>query len=324
MVLIKALTDDQLTEKMSVLHCLMMSHGGDLLARYRGLLKSHHDFAQSADSRLKSLQERYATFQGLESQVSGFQKQVVDLNGKLSSSDAALNQATVLKAGKDAEILQLKASPLEFASLFGLKEELAVVLNKVSRLVPGVQGRLAKAYPLVASTAYPLVASTDYPFLNKVSDHVAHPLSVILQLEPKKLAHLGGVLAPKDTRFSPPIAKESTVAPVSSSLELPSNDDPFSSVAALRQNEEWVNAMVDMPDSKMANGVVNDKLGYIFMQGVSHTIGEDVGSSLAYGPERASFGPNDVVVALSIGEKDNGSLSSPSAAEEDVASPSRV
>ncbi|GKA31673.1 hypothetical protein Tco_0717978, partial [Tanacetum coccineum] len=273
--------------------------------RYRGLLKSHHDFAQSADSRLKSLQERCATFQGLESQVSGFQKQVVDLNGNLSSSDAAFIKAKSMgeRTKKEDQLLLWSLLPSlvrkflasdEFSrvqerglSVDRTQEELAVVLNKVSRLVPGVQGRLAKAYPLVAST--------DYPFLNKVSDHVAHPLSVILQLKPKKLAHLEGVLAPKDTRFSPPIAKESTVAPVSSSLELPSNEDPFSFAAALRQNEEWVNAMVDMPDSKMANGVVNDKLGDIFMQGVSHTI-----------------------------EKDNGSISSPSAAEEAVASPSRV
>nr|GEV85472.1 hypothetical protein [Tanacetum cinerariifolium] len=41
MIQIEALTDDCLAGKMSVLHCLMMSHGEELLARYRGLLKSH-------------------------------------------------------------------------------------------------------------------------------------------------------------------------------------------------------------------------------------------------------------------------------------------
>ncbi|GKD59315.1 hypothetical protein Tco_1296824, partial [Tanacetum coccineum] len=38
MVRIEALSPNKLTAKMSVLHCLMMSHGGKHLARYRGLL----------------------------------------------------------------------------------------------------------------------------------------------------------------------------------------------------------------------------------------------------------------------------------------------
>ncbi|GKA04475.1 hypothetical protein Tco_0683595 [Tanacetum coccineum] len=43
---------------MSVLHCMMMSHGGELLARYRGLLQSHHEYVQSVDSRLNDYEER--------------------------------------------------------------------------------------------------------------------------------------------------------------------------------------------------------------------------------------------------------------------------
>ncbi|GKB36380.1 hypothetical protein Tco_0881322 [Tanacetum coccineum] len=42
-----------LTTKMSVLHCMMMSHGGEIFARYRGLLQSHHEYVLSTDSRLK-------------------------------------------------------------------------------------------------------------------------------------------------------------------------------------------------------------------------------------------------------------------------------
>ncbi|GKC76645.1 hypothetical protein Tco_1127419, partial [Tanacetum coccineum] len=42
MVRVEGLSDDQLTEKISVLHCMMMSHGGELLARYHGLNQSHH------------------------------------------------------------------------------------------------------------------------------------------------------------------------------------------------------------------------------------------------------------------------------------------
>nr|GEV15462.1 hypothetical protein [Tanacetum cinerariifolium] len=50
----------KLTAKMSVLHCMMMSHGGELLARYHGLLQSHHEYVLSTDSRLKGYEERVA------------------------------------------------------------------------------------------------------------------------------------------------------------------------------------------------------------------------------------------------------------------------
>nr|GEZ67511.1 hypothetical protein [Tanacetum cinerariifolium] len=225
MLRIKALTNDELTAKMSVLHCLMMSHGGELLARYRGLLKSHHDYVQSADSRLKSFEEGCAALQSLESQVSDFQKRVIDLNDKLFTSDAAfakakskgeernlnqlnaevarlsaaLNQATVLEAEED-EILRLKASPPEVQgellslaasagfecglSMHRTQEEFTAVLKKISHFVPGAQDRLVEASPLVAQT--------EYSFLNKISDHAADPLCVILQLEPEKLARPEG------------------------------------------------------------------------------------------------------------------------------------
>nr|GEW69558.1 hypothetical protein [Tanacetum cinerariifolium] len=113
----------------------------------------------------------------------------------------------------------------------------------------------------------------------------------------------------QDTHVSPTVVKESNVTLVSSSLELPSNDVPFLHVAALGKNKEWVNTMVDTPDNKMADGVVNDKSRDVFVKVVSHTVSEDDGSSLAQGPKRVSFSPNDVVVALSVGEKDNGSSS---------------
>ncbi|GJS39342.1 ribonuclease H-like domain-containing protein [Tanacetum coccineum] len=43
MVRVESLSGDQLTVKMSVLHCMMMSHGGELLDRYRRLNQSHHE-----------------------------------------------------------------------------------------------------------------------------------------------------------------------------------------------------------------------------------------------------------------------------------------
>ncbi|GJV27672.1 hypothetical protein Tco_1384120 [Tanacetum coccineum] len=77
MVKIEALTNDRLARKISVLHCLMMSNGRELLARYKGL----------------------------ESQVSSLKKQVTDLNDKITVSDLlalplTMNQARDLDAQK--------------------------------------------------------------------------------------------------------------------------------------------------------------------------------------------------------------------------------
>nr|GFB27160.1 hypothetical protein [Tanacetum cinerariifolium] len=58
MAQVESLSDDQLTTKMSMLHCMMMSHGGELLARYHGLNRSHHKYVLSADSMLKGYEEK--------------------------------------------------------------------------------------------------------------------------------------------------------------------------------------------------------------------------------------------------------------------------
>ncbi|GKC79398.1 hypothetical protein Tco_1130172 [Tanacetum coccineum] len=153
MIQVESLSDDQLTAKMSVMHCMMMSHGSELLARYHGLNQSHYEYVLSTDSRLKGYEEKVASLTGLKLQVSALKKQVFGLNDKLSSSDAsfakskakgnerkkkiksltksvdnlhsevarlsaALNQATILEAEKDEKILRLKTTPPEFSSFF--------------------------------------------------------------------------------------------------------------------------------------------------------------------------------------------------------------
>ncbi|GJS65901.1 hypothetical protein Tco_0680465, partial [Tanacetum coccineum] len=126
MVRIEALSSDQLTAKMSVLHCLMMSHGGELLAHQ----------GKERKKMIKSLT-----------------KSLDNLHSEVAHLSADLNRATVLEAERDEEILCLKATPLEFASFFqgvsvgferGLsmhqtKEEFAAVLEKISHFVPGAQ-----------------------------------------------------------------------------------------------------------------------------------------------------------------------------------------
>ncbi|GJS93212.1 hypothetical protein Tco_0800180 [Tanacetum coccineum] len=236
---------------------MMMSHGGELLARYGGLLQSHHEYVQSADSSLKGYEEKVA---GLELQVSTLKK-----------------QATMLEAEKDEEILHLKTTPPEFASFF--------------RGHVGFESGL--------------IARTDYAFLNKISEHAAESLLVILQLVPKKLAHPANAPPLKDARISPLTIKESTVTPASKSLELSANVDLTASVVSSEHNEEMVNAEVDRSDPKMTDNIVAVKSRHAFVYGISVSL-EDVVDLEEVGSGRASSIPNDVVIDLFIGEKGNG------------------
>ncbi|GJW16603.1 hypothetical protein Tco_0024039 [Tanacetum coccineum] len=315
------------------------------------------------DYRLKGYEEKVAGLTRLELQVSTLKKQVSGFNDKLATSDAsfaksnakgkerkkkikslsksldnlhsevarlfaALNQATILEAERDEEILRLKFSRvqgelLSLAVSAGLecglsmhrtKDEFADVLKKMVNFMPGAQERLAEASLLVAQT--------DYAFLNKISEHAVEPLSVILQLELEKLVRPANVPIPRDTRVSPPITKESTVTPVPKSLELSANVTHVSSVVASEQNEEQVNVVVDRSDLEMADGAAPCKSGGIFVQRVSHVL-DDVVEVTAVESECISSVPTDVVVALSVGGKGDGSIPS-FTVEEVVVPPSGV
>ncbi|GJY47839.1 hypothetical protein Tco_0437795 [Tanacetum coccineum] len=296
----------------------------------------------SADSRLKAYKERVADVAGLELQMSTLKKQVSGLNDKLVSSDASfakskakekkrkkkiksltksldnlhaevdrlsatLNQATVLEAEKNEEILSLKATPPEFASFFrghvgferGLsmhrtKDEFAIVLKKMANFMHDAHDRLTEASLLVART--------DYAFLDKISEHATKPLSVILQLEPEKLDRPANFPPSRDTRVSTLSIKESTVTPASKSLELSANVDLTASAVTSEHNEEMLNAEVDGSDPKMIDDTLAAKSGHAFMQGISVAL-EDVVELAEVGSGRASSGPNDVVVALPLVRK---------------------
>nr|GFC57601.1 hypothetical protein [Tanacetum cinerariifolium] len=97
-----------------------------------------------------------------------------------------------------------------------------------------------------------IVVQTDYAFLNKISKHAAEPLSVILQLEPEKLARPVNVPISRDARVSPPIAKESSVTPASKSLELPNNVALTSSAVDSWKNED--NVVVELSVGKKGDG----------------------------------------------------------------------
>nr|GEX54099.1 hypothetical protein [Tanacetum cinerariifolium] len=209
MVRVEGLSDDQLTAKMSMLHCMMISHGGKLLTRYRGLNQSHHEYVLSTESRLKGYDENIvAGLTRLELQVSTLKKHVSGLNNKRATSDAS------------------------FAKSKAKGKEIKKKINSLSK-------------------------SLD----NFHSD-----------LEHEKLVCPDNVPIPRDTRVSPPIAKDSTMTPVSNSLELSANVAHVSYFVASEQNVEQVNVVVDGSDLEMPDGAAPSKSGGVFVQGVSHVL----------------------------------------------------
>ncbi|GJZ75338.1 hypothetical protein Tco_0639803 [Tanacetum coccineum] len=118
-VRVESLFDDQLTTKMSVLHCMMMSHGGKLLARYLGLNRSYHEYVLSTDSRLKGYKEKSkAKGKERKKKIKSLTKSLDNLHSEVARLFAALNQATILEAERDEEIMRLKATLSEFSSFF--------------------------------------------------------------------------------------------------------------------------------------------------------------------------------------------------------------
>ncbi|GKB44440.1 hypothetical protein Tco_0889382 [Tanacetum coccineum] len=93
---------------------MMMSHGGELLARYRGLNHSHHEYVLSADSRLKGYEEKSkAKGKEKKKKIKSLTKSLDNLHTEVARLSVDLNRATILEAEKDEEIRRLKATPLE-------------------------------------------------------------------------------------------------------------------------------------------------------------------------------------------------------------------
>nr|GEU69569.1 hypothetical protein [Tanacetum cinerariifolium] len=167
--------------EMSVLHYMMMSHGGELFARYHRLNQYHHEYVLSTNSRLKGNEEKVSSLTRLELQVSTLKKHVSRINDKLATSNAfftkskakekerkkkitsltksmdnlhsevarlfvALNQATILEAERDEEILRLVQGELLFLaasagferglSMHRTNDEFAAILKKMVNFMP--------------------------------------------------------------------------------------------------------------------------------------------------------------------------------------------
>ncbi|GKC45016.1 hypothetical protein Tco_1062738 [Tanacetum coccineum] len=253
-----------------VLNCLMecCRMGGESLARYRDLIQSHHEY-------------------------------VAGLNDKLSSSDAAFAKSKSKGNERKKKIKSLTKS------LDNLHVEVACLsadLNWATILEAEKDEEILhlKATPSEFASFFRVLILSIY-------EHDVEPLSVILQLKPKKLARLENVPASRDARVFYPLVKESSVTPASKSLEFPFNVILASSTTALDPNE-------------MTDGTVNAKLGSTFVHGASYVVVDAVELTLI-GSEHVSSGPRDVVVALSVGEKGDGSLPSFTADEEAAATP---
>nr|GEX15902.1 hypothetical protein [Tanacetum cinerariifolium] len=344
---VEGLSDDQLAAKMSALHYIMMSHGCELLVRYRGLNQSHHKYVLSTDSRLKVYEEKVTGLTGLELQVSTLKKQVSGLNDKLATFDASFSKSKAKGKERKKKIKSLSKSVdniiLRLILGFGLE---LLASDKFSR----VQGELLS---LAASAGFECGLSmhrTKDEFADVLkngngynkkdknpsktrqnraqngkrknnSKYAAKPLSVILQLELEKLVRPASVPIQRDTLVSHPIAKDSTMTSISKSIELSANVIRASYSFALEQNEEQVSAAVDGSDLEMIDGATHSMAGCVFVQGTSHVLNDDAEVTVV-GSERVSSGLTDVVVAHS---RDKGDGSTPSSTvEEVVVPPSKV
>ncbi|GJW22672.1 hypothetical protein Tco_0328652 [Tanacetum coccineum] len=175
-----------------------------------------------------------------------------------------------------------------------------------------VQGEL---FSLAASVGFERGLS-----MHRTKDEFAAVLKKIL--EPEKLVRSANIPIPRDTRVSHPIAQESTVKPISKSLELSANVNFTTSAVASEHNEEMVNVEVDGSDPKMTDDTAAVKFRNAFVQGISVAL-DDVAELVAVGSKRVPSGPDDVVVALSAHEKVDGLDSSSAAGEEAAVNPLR-
>ncbi|GJY35291.1 hypothetical protein Tco_0420669, partial [Tanacetum coccineum] len=229
----------------------------------------------------------------LKTQVSDFQKWFADLNDKLASSDGAFAKAKA--KGKERK-KKIKSHTKNLDQLNAEVTCLSAALNQAIFLASDefsrVQGKLLS---LAASAGFEGGLG-----MHQTQEGFDAVLNKIYQFVPDAQSRLA------------------EVSPL-----FPSNIVPSSFAAVLERNEEWVNAMVDGPDNEMTDGAGNGNPGNVLVQGVSHVI--DDGDELTLiESERVFFGPNDVVVALSVREKDDGLLPSLGAAEEADAAPSGV
>nr|GEW84962.1 hypothetical protein [Tanacetum cinerariifolium] len=265
MVWVESLSDDQLTTKMSVRHCMMMPHSGELLARYRGLNQSHHEYVLSTDSRLKGYEEKSkAKGNERKKKIKSLTKSVDNLHSEVARLFAALNQAIglVWKFLASDEFSRAQGELLSLADSVGFERGLSMHQTKDEFAI---------------------------------FEHAIRPLSVILRLEPEKLVRPANVPASKKVRVSRP-TKESTMTPASKSLELSYNVYFIASAISLEHNEE-MGIFVALDDAvellEVGSGHVSSDLNDVVVSFSASEKGDGLDPSFAVGEEVAA-NPSEV------------------------------
>ncbi|GKB66631.1 hypothetical protein Tco_0928043, partial [Tanacetum coccineum] len=213
---------------------------------------------------------------------------VINLHTEVARLSADLNRDTILEAEKDEEILRLKTTPLEFASFFRSQFQYLVQKFLASHEFSRVQGELLS---LAASLGFERVLS-----MHQTKDEFADVL--------KKMAHFMPSAQGRLDEASPLLLK----------LIMPFSTRFLSMLLNLYRLSFSLSLKIWLvrPTSPLQR-----------MLGISHVL-DDVAEVTTVGSERVSFGHTDVVVALSVGEKGDGSFPSFAIDEEPVANHSGV
>ncbi|GKB49004.1 hypothetical protein Tco_0899757 [Tanacetum coccineum] len=158
---VEGLNDDQLMDRVNVLHCQKMIHEGELVAIFWGLLRQYEDLRTSNRTIATSLANDKEKSKGRKKLVRCQEKTIRKLTTEAQSELEIMT----------SDVKDLKKSLAERESeLLGLKDELKAVLAKLSDFISGANVRLAEALAQVPSTSY--------PFFSKVSKHVKYPLKL--------------------------------------------------------------------------------------------------------------------------------------------------
>ncbi|GKC49250.1 hypothetical protein Tco_1071995 [Tanacetum coccineum] len=89
---------------------VMMSHGGELLARFRGLIKAHDQYKLLSETKFKGLQQQLSYINSLNSKISNLKEQIGTLNERVVTS-----KTTLVKARKKSKDRKKKSKSLSKA-----------------------------------------------------------------------------------------------------------------------------------------------------------------------------------------------------------------
>ncbi|GJR85997.1 hypothetical protein Tco_0210008 [Tanacetum coccineum] len=269
---VEPLSDDHLTQKMSVLHCVMMSHGRELLAQFQGLMKAHDDYNLKSETKLKGLQHQLSFVSSLTSQVADLNKQVCTLKVIAKTFKAALVKANEIYKGRKKK----RAKAHKSNQIFEARSFLGDIHAEIQAFNRSMDEKESEILHLKDKNEafHRLHVNYNEEQLVEAMKKVSNFFSWGPRLEPERLAHSEPNLTlSRVVDVSPPSLKESTNTSASTSKELVSKDIPSSSKVDMaeqpskEQTKEWINEMITRPNEEMAEAELN-KTVEVIIQGV--------------------------------------------------------